>query len=139
MALGHSVSMKQIKQTLALIALSCIFIQVGHSHCQVPCGIYADAVVFGELETDVATIAKAMDQINILQQDAGTGANQLVRWIDNKEKHAQNIQDVMGNYFLAQRIKLDLADQNPEKYQHMLRLAHESIVFAMKCKQTTDH
>ena len=34
------------------------------AHCQVPCGIYADDVVFGELMTDVKTIHKAMNQIN---------------------------------------------------------------------------
>lgn len=109
-----------------------------HAHCQIPCGIYADDVVFGELSTDVATITKAMDQINSLGETPSESPNQLVRWVTNKEAHAQNIQDTMSAYFLAQRIKLDLKEVDAEKYERLITLAHKVTVYAMKCKQTTD-
>lgn len=108
------------------------------AHCQVPCGIYADDVVFGELETDVATIEKAMAQINALKAEVGKDPHQLVRWVNNKEAHAQNIQDTMSAYFLAQRIKLDLKTSDAKKYSALVELAHKITVLAMKCKQGSD-
>lgn len=108
------------------------------AHCQVPCGIYADDVVFGELMTDVQTIKKAMEQINALSADVSANPHQLVRWVNNKESHAQNIQDTMSAYFLAQRIKLDQQESDPEGYAQLVGLAHKITVLAMKCKQGTD-
>jgi len=108
------------------------------AHCQVPCGIYADDVVFGELETDVATIEKAMAQINALKAEVGKDPHQLVRWVNNKEAHAQNIQDTISAYFLAQRIKLDLKKSDAKKYSSLVGLAHKITVLAMKCKQGSD-
>jgi hypothetical protein len=108
------------------------------AHCQVPCGIYADDVVFGELMTDVQTIEKAMAQIVALGEAPAENPNQLVRWVNNKESHAQNIQDTMSAYFLAQRIKLELKDSDPARYSELVGLAHKVTVLAMKCKQTVD-
>ena len=108
------------------------------AHCQVPCGIYTDDTVLKDLHTHQITIAKAMKQITELSKDAGKNANQLTRWINNKEEHATKIQNTMLHYFLAQRIKLDEADSNKEAYLKKLTLAHQIIVLAMKCKQTTE-
>jgi len=104
------------------------------AHCQVPCGIYADDNVFVGLEKDVETITKAMKMIN----DDKTNKQQLVRWVNNKESHAQNIQDVASAYFLAQRVKLPEAGKADEKYAKKLALLHQLTVYAMKCKQTSD-
>ena len=108
------------------------------AHCQVPCGIYADDVVFGELMTDVKTIQKAITQINDLGADPSANPNQLVRWVNNKEAHAQNIQDTMSAYFLAQRIKLAQQESDPDGYVTLVSLAHKITVLAMKCKQGTN-
>lgn len=129
--------MKSLKQLLFCLALS---LPLSHAlgHCQIPCGIYADDVVFGELMTDVATIEKAMNQINTLGKTPSESPNQLVRWVTNKEQHAQNIQEVMAAYFLAQRITFAMREADPEKYNRLLELCHQVTVLAMKCKQTTD-
>lgn len=108
------------------------------AHCQVPCGIYADDVVFGELMTDVETVTKAMREIQRLSEDVSANPHQLVRWVNNKESHATNIQKVVSDYFLAQRIQLAWRENNPEKYTRMVNLAHEITVLAMKCRQGTD-
>ncbi len=129
-----------MKPGMLLSLLFVLFVSSSNllAHCQVPCGIYADDVVFGELETDVATIEKAMAQINALKAGAGKDPHQLVRWVINKEAHAQNIQDTMSAYFLAQRIKLDLKQTDAKKYSSLVELAHKITVLAMKCKQGTD-
>ena len=109
-----------------------------HAHCQVPCGIYSDDTVLIDLNTHQQTIAKAMVQINELSADAGKNANQLSRWVTNKEEHATKIQDTMTQYFLAQRVKLAESESNKDAYLNKLSLIHQIIVHAMKCKQTTD-
>jgi hypothetical protein len=109
-----------------------------HAHCQVPCGIYSDDTVLIDLNTHQQTIAKAMVQINELSTDAGKNANQISRWVSNKEEHATKIQDTMTQYFLAQRVKLAQSESNKDAYLNKLSLIHQIIVHAMKCKQTTD-
>lgn len=105
-------------------------------HCQVPCGIYGDQMRFEGMLEDTKTIAKAIDQIQEFSKGLGGGAptataiNQSSRWVANKESHATNIQDVMAQYFFAQRIKADHKD-----YTGQLATAHKVIVAAMKCKQ----
>lgn len=108
------------------------------AHCQVPCGIYSDDTVLTDLHTHQHTIAKAMEEINTLSKDAGKNANQLTRWVMNKEEHATKIQDTMCQYFLAQRLKLDEMESDKDAYLKKVVLAHKIIVLAMKCKQTTD-
>ncbi len=104
------------------------------AHCQVPCGIYADDNVFAGMMKDVDTIEKAMTKIN----EGKESINQQVRWVNNKESHAQSIQDTVAKYFLAQRVKTTEAEKSPATYQAKLALLHQITVYAMKCKQTTD-
>ena len=104
-----------------------------HAHCQIPCGIYGDAARFAAMMEDVETLKKSVAMI-----DAGTRAenpdyNQLVRWVINKETHADRIKGVALDYFLAQRIK-----EGQEGYEQKLVALHRIIVLSMKAKQTTD-
>lgn len=128
-------------RTLCLTVLSTILLLGAPSpgpaaHCQIPCGIYGDERVMAELEEHVATVEKAMNQVNGLSKDPKANVNQLTRWVMNKETHAQKIQQIALDYFLAQRVKLDEA--GTESYGKKLALLHRIVVHAMKCKQTTD-
>ena len=120
--------------TAALLTITAI--PQAMAHCQVPCGIYSDETVLIDLQTHQKTIAKAMAQINELSADPSKNANQISRWVTNKEEHATKIQNTMMQYFLAQRIKLDEADK--EAYMKKLTLVHQITVYSMKCKQGTD-
>ena len=128
---------KVMKSTIRNFALSALLVvgaaPAASAHCQVPCGIYDDNNVIESMHTDYVTIEKAVKQIGELGKDAGANAHQLVRWINNKESHAQDIQEKVLNYFLAQRLKSD-----DPKYVEKLKLCHAVIVAAMKCKQSTD-
>lgn len=126
--------MKSIIRKMALTALlSIASVSVASAHCQVPCGIYDDNNVIESMHTDYVTIEKAMKQIAELGEDPGANAHQLIRWVNNKESHAQAIQEKVLNYFLAQRLKTD-----DPKYVEKLKLCHAVIVTAMKCKQSAD-
>ncbi len=119
---------------LSLIVLSLLGTRAVLAHCEVPCGIYADQRRFEEMLEDTATIAKGIGQINELStKDDALSHNQLIRWVVTKESHATNIQGIVAQYFLTQRIKADNQD-----YVNQLKAAHAVMVAAMKCKQTVD-
>lgn len=103
------------------------------AHCEIPCGIYTDQMRIDMIEEHCKTIEKSMVEIVTLGGDPGTNANQLIRWVSNKEDHANQIQEIVTQYFLTQRIKPDAA-----KYEQKLALLHQMLVAAMKAKQTTD-
>jgi nickel superoxide dismutase len=110
-----------------------LFAVLAQAHCQLPCDIYDDEARLMEISEDVTTLDKAVAMITELQAEKNINYNQLVRWIDNKDHHAANIQEIASQYFLAQRIKFDDA-----QYDKKLAALHQVIVYAMKCKQTVD-
>lgn len=131
--------MKQnILFTLLLIAVL-VPLQL-FAHCEIPCGIYGDKMRIDMLKEHVTTIEKSMNQIMELQKAENINYNQLVRWISNKEDHANQFQHIVTQYFMTQRIKLvDGSDKSAlEKYQKEIGLLHEMLVYAMKTKQTTN-
>ena len=110
------------------------------AHCQIPCGIYDDPARFGLMAEHITTIEKSMKQIQELSAAGDKTYNQLVRWIDNKEQHADYFSDIVTQYFLTQRIK-PASKSDPAAYAdyvNKLTLLHQMMVTSMKCKQTTD-
>lgn len=110
------------------------------AHCEIPCGIYGDEGRFAALLEDVDTIEKSMNEIDKLSGESEKNDNQIVRWVINKEHHADHIRDVVAQYFLAQRITEPAADDAAamKAYTDKLVALHKIIRTAMKCKQTTD-
>ena len=129
-----------------LLGLSLVLLFVGFgqqqakAHCEIPCGIYADSIRISLIREDITTIEKSMQQIEEISKSATPNYNQLVRWVTNKEEHANKIQEIVSQYFLHQRIKIVPEDQKEAyaKYQQHLQLLHKMLVYAMNCKQTTD-
>jgi len=112
-----------------------------YGHCEIPCGIYTDDMRIKMIEEHCKTIEKSMAQITALsKQPAQSAANQLVRWVHNKEHHAGEIQHIVTQYFMTQRVKP--ADPGDKKayaaYVKKLTTLHGMLISAMKCKQTTD-
>jgi len=119
---------------LVAASLSLFTPQQTLAHCQVPCGIYDDHMRVMSMLEDAATIEKAINSINELvgKRDAQS-QNQLVRWVNTKEHHAQQTIETISNYFLTQRVKTSQAD-----YIQRLEKHHAVILAAMKAKQTVD-
>lgn len=109
------------------------------AHCQVPCGIYGDELKLQELQQHVDTIVKAAAQIEELADATDAQSHQqLVRWVNNKETHAEKVMSEMQSYFLAQRVALPAEGASAEDlsaYAHKLASIHSVIVHAMKAKQ----
>jgi nickel superoxide dismutase len=122
---------------LVFSALS--FNQKAYGHCQVPCGIYEDSTRVKLIQEHITTIEKSMNMINKLSAEGEKNYNQIVRWVNNKEEHANKIQEIVSKYFLHQRIKpVEDSDDHHGMYMTNLKLLHHLSVYAMKCKQTTD-
>ena len=128
-----------------IIAIAIIIAAFGlnniHAHCQVPCGIYDDAVRIIQIREHVTTIEKAMNKIEQLtsEKSSAQNINQLVRWINTKEEHATFIQSIAADYFLAQRIKpKQNNDAGRQQYVDQTLLLQQIIVAAMKSIQSVD-
>ena len=108
-------------------------ITTANAHCKIPCGIYDDQLRTQLIAEHATTIEKSMKQIMELGKANPVNYNQLVRWVSNKEDHATEIQQIVSQYFLTQRIKPD-----QKQYSEKLMVLHKLLIAAMKCKQTTD-
>ncbi|MBD3272001.1 MAG: superoxide dismutase [Elusimicrobia bacterium] len=104
-----------------------------YAHCEIPCGIYGDQARIDMMNEDIETIKKSMNEIIKLEKQKKPNYNQLVRWINNKEIHANKIQEIVAQYFMTQRIK-----PGTDAYEKQLRLLHEMLIYSMRCKQTSD-
>jgi len=137
--------MKKVNKTVLLFVTSCVlplFVAspIAFSHCEIPCGIYDDPMRLNMLAEHITTIEKSMKEIQALSAQGNKNYNQLVRWIVNKENHADYFSDVVTQYFMTQRIKpAEESDVKTYKeYVHNLTLLHKMMVYSMRCKQTTD-
>ncbi|KPK27311.1 MAG: superoxide dismutase [Desulfobacterales bacterium SG8_35_2] len=124
---------KRLLQAAMVLFCTLLLAGAAAAHCEIPCGIYDDEARVAMLLEHVATIEKSMNQIITIEKEKEHNANQLVRWVMNKEKHADELQEIVSQYFMTQRIKLDT-----KEYDKKLALLHQMLVYAMKCKQTTD-
>ena len=120
--------------TLILAGLSLVAPQPAAAHCQIPCGIYNDHARVDAMLEDAATVEKSARLIGELAAKTDAQSqNQLVRWVMNKENHAQKIIATISDYFLTQRVK-----PSQEDYVERLRKHHLVILAAMKAKQNAD-
>jgi len=129
-------TMKQLRKVFLLIAFAVtgsilLLPQPSQAHCQIPCGIYDDHARVQSMLEDAATIEKSAKLIAELSgKSDAQSQNQLVRWVMNKEKHAQKIISTISDYFLTQRVKSSQKDYNERLVKH-----HAVIIAAMKAKQ----
>ncbi len=115
-------------------------VSITQAHCQIPCGIYDDEARFGMLKEHITTIEKAINEITRLSQEPEKNYNQIVRWVTNKDLHADKFSEIVTYYFMAQRIKpADPKDTEAyNRYMRSVAMLHQMVVYAMKTKQTTD-
>lgn len=124
--------MKKVVSGIAILVCYLIVTSTAFAHCEIPCGIYDDKMRITMIAEHVTTIEKSMSKIMEIEK-AGGNSNQLVRWVMNKEEHANQLQEIVTQYFMTQRIKT-----NADKYPEKLTLLHQMLLASMQAKQTTD-
>jgi nickel superoxide dismutase len=122
-----------MKKAFLTLSLTALLAATAAAHCQIPCGIYDDAARITLMKEHVTTIEKSMKEIHTLKADSPQNINQLVRWVNNKEEHADKLTEIVTYYFLAQRIK-----PGTEHYDAQLKALHGMMIAAMKAKQSVD-
>jgi nickel superoxide dismutase len=125
---------------VSVIATVAILASIAYSHCQIPCGIYDDDARFSAIAEHITTIEKSMKMITELSNQDKPNMNQIVRWVNNKDHHADELSEIVTYYFMAQRVKLPPAGDTKARNEYVkkLTLLHELLVYSMKAKQTTD-
>lgn len=124
---------KKFFQCLLIFSIALLAVSYTEAHCEIPCGIYDDEMRINMMAEHITTIEKSMEQILKLETSKSIDYNQLIRWVMNKENHANEFQEIVTQYFMTQRIKVDT-----ENYAKKLIMLHKMLVYAMKCKQTTN-
>lgn len=133
-----------MKLIIALVVALALLTSMGvpaYAHCEIPCGIYDDEARLTAIAEHITTIEKSMNRILTLsKEEEPRNHNQIVRWVNNKEKHATDLQGIVTQYFMTQRLKpADKGDAEAQSaYVKKLTLLHQMLVYAMKAKQTTD-
>lgn len=128
--------MRSLKNLSALFCTLTLLLasNIASAHCQIPCGIYDDYARVVAMLEDATTVEKSANLIADLAGKTDAQAqNQMVRWVMNKETHAQKIIATMGDYFLTQRVKTSQEDYEARLVKH-----HAVILAAMKAKQNAD-
>ncbi|NQT63217.1 MAG: superoxide dismutase [Candidatus Marinimicrobia bacterium] len=117
-----------------LLSAGFILPQSAQAHCQIPCGIYDDYARLLSMLEDAATVEKSVNKmIELTGKMDVQSQNQMIRWVMNKEDHAQKVIDTISDYYLTQRVKPSQKD-----YAERLKHHHAVILAAMKAKQNAD-
>ena len=83
-----------------LVLFAVITTATVRAHCQVPCGIYDDQMRIHLMEEHVTTIERSLKGLNDhLGKSGAVDVNQRVRWVMNKEAHADQISEIVTAYF----------------------------------------
>ena len=123
-----------ISLVMMLVGLGVLAPQVASAHCQIPCGIYDDHARVQSMLEDAATVEKSAKLIGeLVGKSDAQSQNQIVRWVMNKENHAQQVISTISDYFLTQRVK-----PSQEDYTQRLTKHHAVIIAAMAAKQNAD-
>lgn len=104
-----------------------------NAHCQMPCGIYHDELVYNQIDQYAETMYKAVAVLNDLHMDNVKEKNDFVRWVMQKENASNEIAEVICKYFLMQKIK-----PGEEDTAKKLAEAHKLLFGIVQIKQNTD-
>lgn len=75
------------------------------AHCQMPCGIYHDDMVYDQIDQYVETMVKGLTVLNDNKFSTAQQRNEFVRWVMNKEKMSDETAQIILSYFLQQKVK----------------------------------
>lgn len=103
------------------------------AHCQMPCGIYHDDLVYDLIDQYIETMYKAVAEIKEHNLEDSKNCNQTIRWVLEKEKESDAAAELITKYFLQQKIK-----PNEEDTVKKVTSAHKLLFLIVQIKQTVD-
>ena len=76
-----------------------------NAHCQMPCGIYHDDMVYDQIDQYTETMYKGVSVLNDSKFATVKDRNEFVRWVMEKESASDEVASILTKYFLQQKIK----------------------------------
>ena len=120
---------------------------MGHSEVRGACITQENAgnasvakATLDKIAEHISAIETSMKQIAKLPQDKQASVNSIVRWLQNKEKHCDQLRDIVTYNFMSQRVR-PVVQTDGKRYKEYITastLLHEILVFNMRAKMTTD-
>ena len=103
------------------------------AHCQMPCGIYHDEMVFDQIDQFIETSVKGVSVMHDNKFTTVQDRNEFIRWVMQKEKSCNEIAELILTYFLQQKIK-----PGEEDTAKRVLSAHRLLFYLVQIKQTAD-
>lgn len=124
-----------MKKRLFMLGLTAalLFSQNLKAHCQMPCGIYHDDMVFDQIDQYVETMYKGITVISDSKFTTIGDRNETIRWVGLKEKESDETARLLTTYFLQQKIKPGEPDTAKR-----LESAHRLLFLLVAIKQNVD-
>lgn len=122
-----------LKKLFVGLILGCCCHSQLMAHCQMPCGIYHDEMVFDQIDQFVETMVKA---VTVMEDNAFSTVqdrNAFVRWVMQKDKSCEETAHLITTYFLQQKIK-----PGEEDTAKRVLSAHQLLFYLVQIKQTVD-
>lgn len=128
---------KGFKMKKKFLLLACLFAfstqNVLQAHCQMPCGIFDDTLVFKYIDQYIETMQKAVVELNDIGNSTAKDRAQFTRWVMLKEKESDLTANLITTYFLQQAIT-----PGKEGSDEKTLAAHRLLFLLVKIKQNTD-
>lgn len=103
------------------------------AHCQMPCGIYHDDMVYDQIDQYVETMYKGITILTESKFSTVKDKNEFVRWVVQKENASNEAANLLLTYFIQQKIKPG-EDDTIKK----LTSVHKLLFLLVQIKQNTD-
>ena len=103
------------------------------AHCQMPCGIYHDAMVYDQIDQYAETMVKAVTVMNQCKFETVRERNEFMRWVMEKEKESNDTSLLITSFFIQQKIKPGEPD-TPKRIES----AHKLLCLIVAIKQNAD-
>lgn len=124
--------MKKIAFFVGLISVLLHTINLS-AHCQMPCGIYHDDMVFSMVDQYIETMYKGISMIKESKFTTPFERNNFIRWVNLKDKASDEMASLITTYFLQQKIKPGESDTAKR-----LESAHKMLFGLTAIKQNAD-
>lgn len=103
------------------------------AHCQMPCGIYHDEMVFNQIDQYIETMYKGLTEIKNSKFSTPLERNNFIRWVMLKETASDEMANLITQYFLQQKIK----PGEPDTAKRLVS-AHKMLFELTAIKQNVD-
>lgn len=123
-----------LKKTLfAVTALFASYSLPLSAHCQMPCGIYHDQMVYDQVDEFYETMYKCCKAMGNNKFETGEERNCYIRWVMTKDRMCDETAHILTTFFLQQKIK-----PGEDETADLVICLHKCLFLIVAIKQNVD-